>query len=217
MDTQARGTGVQGAGLRERKKLETARSIWAAAIGLFTEHGFDNVSVAQIAEAANVSKMTVFNYYATKEELILRPLEEHVDEPASLMCKGLAGSSSLRPLREFTLAAIAKRDPIVGMSASPQVLEMERLVRSTSALDNLRTAHLRNSEEQMAAVLSGRMSDVVARLAGTLIVSTLRTLRAENVRALLDGATPDEINDQAVANANVAFDILERGLAPHFH
>ncbi|HEX4224876.1 MAG TPA: TetR/AcrR family transcriptional regulator, partial [Pseudonocardiaceae bacterium] len=49
-------------GLRERKKRETRQRISNVATSLFMARGFDNVTVAEIAEAANVSKMTVFNY-----------------------------------------------------------------------------------------------------------------------------------------------------------
>jgi AcrR family transcriptional regulator len=56
-------------GLRERKKAETRQKISNIATLLFVRHGFDNVSVVDIARAANVSKMTVFNYFPRKEDL----------------------------------------------------------------------------------------------------------------------------------------------------
>ena len=58
-------------GLRERKKLATRRAISDIATGLFMERGFDNVTVAEVAEVANVAKMTVFNYFPRKEDLFL--------------------------------------------------------------------------------------------------------------------------------------------------
>ena len=48
-------------GLRERKKLQTAMRIYRTAVELFLEKSFDAVSVQEIADAADVSKMTVFN------------------------------------------------------------------------------------------------------------------------------------------------------------
>ena len=51
-------------GLRERKKQRTREQIAETARELFTEHGFDRVTVAEVARAAEVSEQTVFNYFA---------------------------------------------------------------------------------------------------------------------------------------------------------
>lgn len=50
--------------LRERKKLATWRAIRTAALRLFDEQGYEATTVEQIAEAANVSRATFFNYFA---------------------------------------------------------------------------------------------------------------------------------------------------------
>jgi AcrR family transcriptional regulator len=56
-------------GLRASNKARTRLSISDTATRLFVEHGFENVTVAQIAEAAQVSVKTVFNYFSSKEDL----------------------------------------------------------------------------------------------------------------------------------------------------
>jgi AcrR family transcriptional regulator len=56
--------------LRERKKAETRTAIADAAAQLFTERGFHEVTVGEVAEAAGVSKQTIFNHFPNKEELV---------------------------------------------------------------------------------------------------------------------------------------------------
>jgi AcrR family transcriptional regulator len=62
-------------GLRERKKQQTRQLIADTARHLFSERGFDDVSVVEIARAAEVSEATVFNYFPTKEDLIYHRME----------------------------------------------------------------------------------------------------------------------------------------------
>src|SRR5580700_9779585 len=70
------GTGVpQGEGLRERKKRLMRQQLSDTATQMFLEQGFDAVRVTEIAEACGVSEKTVFNYFPTKESLILDRLE----------------------------------------------------------------------------------------------------------------------------------------------
>jgi AcrR family transcriptional regulator len=55
---------------RERKKLETKQRILSVAVGLFQEQGFDNTSFDEVAQDANVSRATVFNYFPSKRDLL---------------------------------------------------------------------------------------------------------------------------------------------------
>jgi len=62
--------GDEGISLRERKKRRTRAAILAAARDLFQSQGFDETSIEQIAERAEVSRGTLFNYFSTKEALL---------------------------------------------------------------------------------------------------------------------------------------------------
>jgi AcrR family transcriptional regulator len=63
-------------GLRERKRLRTRRSISDAALRLFVEHGFENVTLAEIAAAADVAPATVFTHFSCKEEIFFSRRDE---------------------------------------------------------------------------------------------------------------------------------------------
>jgi Bacterial regulatory proteins, tetR family len=73
-------------GLRERKKHLLRQQLSDTATELFVERGFDNVRVAEIAEACGVSEKTVYNYFPTKESLIL---DRWQSTPTALL-RGLA-------------------------------------------------------------------------------------------------------------------------------
>jgi AcrR family transcriptional regulator len=84
------GTGRPAAeGLRERKKRAMRQQLSDTAARLFVEHGFDAVRVADVGEACGVSEKTVFNYFPSKEALLLDRLEAtaealrtHLSNPA---------------------------------------------------------------------------------------------------------------------------------------
>ena len=67
-----------GSGLRERRKQETRQAISDIATLMFVDRGFDEVTIAAIADAAGVSKMTVTNHFPRKEDLVFDRVEEAV-------------------------------------------------------------------------------------------------------------------------------------------
>ncbi|BDM72216.1 TetR family transcriptional regulator [Streptomyces nigrescens] len=91
-------------GLRERKKRQTRQYISDVATGLFLERGFDAVTIAEIAEAADVSVNTVYNYFPAKEDLFFDRSKGVVDRLSRFVRARRAGESAalavLRELRE---------------------------------------------------------------------------------------------------------------------
>ena len=59
-----------GAGRRERKKLETRERIFESGVTLFATHGYDSTTMEQISKPQDVSRATVFNYFARKEDIV---------------------------------------------------------------------------------------------------------------------------------------------------
>ncbi|MFF1797728.1 TetR/AcrR family transcriptional regulator, partial [Kitasatospora sp. NPDC058263] len=82
-------------GLRTLKKQRTRQAIAEAAIALFLARGFDQVSVAEIAAAAEVSKPTLFRYFGSKEELVLHRFADHLGEAGRVVRARPAGTTPL--------------------------------------------------------------------------------------------------------------------------
>ncbi|MCX4782522.1 TetR family transcriptional regulator [Streptomyces sp. NBC_01264] len=200
-------------GLRENKKLRTRRQLAATALELFLERGFDAVSVADIAAAAEVSKPTLFRYFPSKEDLVLDRFADHQDEAARVVRDRAAGQTPVAAVRAHFLAALAERDPITGLCDHPNVLAFERLLYSTASLES-RLAHYTGREvELLAAVLEAEAVDpLTARLSAGYLVAARQELGRENWRRIDAGRSADEAHPAAVADAERAFALLSDGL-----
>ena len=102
-------------GLRERKKQRTRELIAETARRLFVERGFERVTVAEIARAADVAEKTVFNYFPTKEDLVYWRLEAFEDELLTAIRERWPGESALDRLRALrarrSAGWLAEKDP----------------------------------------------------------------------------------------------------------
>jgi AcrR family transcriptional regulator len=98
-----------GKGLRERKKEHTRAAIAHAAVGLFLERGYDQVSIADIAAAAGVAKMTVTNYFPAKEDLVISAGASVVPDLAGVVRNRRAGETVLGALLRFVRAELDRR------------------------------------------------------------------------------------------------------------
>src|SRR3954468_689632 len=94
---------VDAPGLRERKKEQTRRLIAETARRLFAERGFDAVTVGEVARAADVSEKTVFNYFATKEDLFYAGMEAFEDRLLGAVRDRGPGETALAAFRRFLL------------------------------------------------------------------------------------------------------------------
>ncbi|UUU38782.1 TetR family transcriptional regulator [Streptomyces sp. NBC_00162] len=200
-------------GLRENKKLRTRRRLAATALELFLERGFDAVSVADIAAAAEVSKPTLFRYFPSKEDLVLDSFADHQDEAARIVRERPAGQGPVGAVREHFLAALDRRDPITGLCDHPAVLAFERLVFSTASLDSRLALYTAREVELLAAALEAESAPpLTARLAALHLVTVRQELGRENWRRIEAGRSADEAHPAAVADAEAAFGMLAGGL-----
>ena len=138
-------------GLRERKKQQTRRLLADTARQLFVDRGFDTVTVAAIAHAADVSEPTVFNYFARKEDLIFSGFEGFEDELLTAIQERPAGQSVFGAFATFVgeprgLLATADENSAKRLREISQIIthsptllarEQQILARYTAALTDL--------------------------------------------------------------------------------
>ncbi|CAL9505296.1 TetR family transcriptional regulator [Streptomyces sp. enrichment culture] len=194
-------------GLRERKKRRMFQTLSDVAIELFLERGFDAVSVAEVAAAAEVSKPTLFRYFPAKEDLVLHRIADHEDEAARVAAQGPAPVEALR--RHF-LAGLERCDPVTGLNDDPAVLAFHRLLYGTPALVARMHTQLERSEAALAEALGG---DLAARLAAGQIIAVQRVLALENWRRIAAGERVEDVREDAVTAAEAAFGGLAAGLS----
>ncbi|MFF3014494.1 TetR/AcrR family transcriptional regulator [Streptomyces sp. NPDC057939] len=200
-------------GLRESKKLRTRRQLAATALELFLERGFDAVSVADVAAAAEVSKPTLFRYFPSKEDLVLDRFADHQDEAARVVRERPAGRSPVGAIRDHFVAALAERDPITGLCDHPNVLAFQGLLYSTAGLKSRLTQYTAREVELLAEALEAEsVAPLTARLAAMNLVAVRQELGRENWSRIAAGRSADELYPDAVADAERAFTMLADGL-----
>ena len=214
------------AGLRERKKARTRQAISDIATGMFMERGFEAVTVAEIAEAADVSVKTVFNYFGSKEELFL-------DREAEIFA-AITGAIADRPEGRSITEALASqladnRIPAGGGWGGlhdPDGYALFRRFLSTWEESPSLQARYRLSNERLAGALRAALAadvgldggDDRVRVMAAMIVGVIH-LRYETLSAaVLSEAPADEVERrvralvaEGMARVARAFPDLDRG------
>jgi AcrR family transcriptional regulator len=160
-------------GLRERKKSQTRVVIAETAAELFRRHGFDAVTVESVAQAAGVSKKTVFNYFPTKEDLVFDRTEDRLSGLLAAVTERDEQTTVLESFRTLVLAQSNQLSRLRDEMASGSDGFLD-LVRRNPSLQ--RRIHEINADltRQLAAALAaeaGTPADdpLVLVVAGTLI------------------------------------------------
>ena len=201
---------IEPVGLRARKKGRTRDVIADAAISLFLAQGFDRVSVSEVAARAEVSKPTLFRYFATKEDLVLHRFADHGGEAARVVRDRWPGVDPLTALHRHFRNGLDRFEPVTGLNDHPEVVAFHRLVFTTPALAGRLARYLLDDEEALAAVLG---PGIGARLQAAQVIVTHRVLARTNWQRIADGGTALDGRPEAVADADRAFDQLTHGVA----
>lgn len=140
---------VEPAGLRERKKQRTRRTIADAALRLFAERGYEETTIADIAAAADVSPRTFFSYFPSKEEVVFAEMDERLAEVRSRMAECPTGETPLQTMRRIALDLMHAMAAQGGDYGAVQI----RLVLDRPSLQARALTRIQDAEEEVVARL----------------------------------------------------------------
>ena len=199
-------------GLRERKKAQTRLAISNIATKLFMERGFDAVTVAEVAAAADVSVATIFNYFETKEDLFFDREGQVLEELRRCIHERKVGETILSALHRGFVTGIEAALPDL-MSQGAAFL---RTIDGSSAL----RARLRLGFEKSEAALAETFAeeteaaagDPTPRLVSAMVMATQRTVMESAHTAALRGDAVAPTKRRLREACDRAFELLEGGV-----
>ena len=196
-------------GLRERKKAATRKAIHDGAIRLFGEQGYAGTTIDQIADAADVSRATVFHHFPTKESIVFGDAPQATAALAAL----LADAPEVVP---------AVREWLRGLTGwiEPDLLLQRRLAREVPDVAAHRLRLLDAIQDVVAGALTrelGAGTDLAARLAAAALIAGFDVVedaaadRMTSAGRALEPAEIDALLDRAVAFARAGIAALRAG------
>ena len=169
--------------LRERKKRLTREAIFAAARGLFSERDFDDVTVAEIADAANISVKTLFTYVGSKEELLFSGGPTVLDAVVEAVRNRKLAQTPLVAAGQALLAAVDDGDQDTNIDAF-----LRMAGRGQAARSRLRALWDETEDaltEALAARKDGPRELATRRLTAAQIMVLVRTVTSAEVSDLI--------------------------------
>jgi AcrR family transcriptional regulator len=185
MNPAARSQSSQKAqeSLRERKKRMTREAIFAAAEALFSERGFDAVTVAEIADAANISVKTLFSYIGAKEELLFSGRPAVLDAVVEAVRNRRLAQTPLVAAAQALLAAVDDKDPGKNLDAF-----LRAVTAGPAARSRLRALWEETEDaltEALAARRDGSRELAARRVTAAQIMVLVRTVTSAEVGDLV--------------------------------
>jgi len=203
-------------GLRERKKQQTRQQIFEAARGLFEKKGFDRVSVAEIARAADVSEVTVFNYFPTKEDLFYGGMEFFEEQLIESVRSRPKGDSAVKAFRRRLLVGA---DRLESKPTAEAILKAAQLVSASPSLVARERALVERFTARLAQLLAQETGadaeDVEPLTVASALMATHRALVGYVRRRVLAGRRGARLAEEYRSQARRAFARVERGLADY--
>ncbi|MFE2991059.1 TetR/AcrR family transcriptional regulator [Streptomyces sp. NPDC059262] len=197
--------------LRERKKRATRQRISDVATGLFAARGFEEVTIAEVARAAEVSAMTVFNYFPRKEDLFLDRIPQAIELFTEAVRQRSSGETPLGALRRLVLELLDQHHPL--SAVDDDFPAFWRIVIASPALRARAREGVEELEEALAHTFAGTVPGFTdPDFAAALTVAAYRSVYVTTARRLLAGETAATLVDDHRARVHKAFDALEAAL-----
>jgi len=197
----------------ERGGPRTRAKIADAAIVLFLERGFDAVTVADVARAAGVSSVTVFNHFPRKEDLFLDRGGDAIELLRSTVRDRSPGVAVTEALQATTERLVDERSPLSG--ADPRSVPFFRTVAQSPAL----VARAREITADLQRVLTEELDRDAAfegesGLLAAFFIAGYASVLVGTAQRLIAGAAPDSVLDDHRARFARLFDALRSGVEP---
>jgi AcrR family transcriptional regulator len=200
-------------GLRERKKQRTRALIADAALRLFLERGFEAVTIAEIAQAADVDAKTIYNYFPSKPDLVFQRLEAFEQGLLDAVRTRKTGESILAGFARFVLdtqGLLTKED------ASEELRAINRMILASPALLAHEQQVFARFTASLAALIAqetgARPDDLQASVVAHALIGFHRSL-VEYVRRATLAETPNaKLARDLRREATPALSALEHGL-----
>jgi AcrR family transcriptional regulator len=210
--------GAPELGRRERKKIQTRELIAETARQLFSERGFDHVSVAEIAREADVSETTVFNHFRTKEDLVYWRTDTFEGELLAAIRQRAPRESILTAFGRFVLAPrglLGQTDP----DAVEQLARLTRMITDSPALLAREHEIMARYAESLAALLAdetrARPGDVAPWVAANALMGVHRALIEFTRAQIVAGRRNPALGRAVRVQGRNALATLEHGLGDY--
>ena len=203
---------MEGQGLRELKKARTRRLIAEVAARLFAERGYEHVAVSDVAREAEVSDQTVYNYFPTKEQLVIDRDQQVQDRLVDLIRVRAPGVSPAAAIRDFVLASV---DGIPSISPDLWRGELGYLAIRSPTIHRLSLEMTDRQADAIAAAISDTtpVTAEVAKLQGTAIASVFQIILNHAGQRTHEGRSQTEIADELHPIIETVLDELDRWLS----
>jgi AcrR family transcriptional regulator len=204
---------------RAQKKAQTHELIRAVAQSLFTERGFDDVTIADIARSADVAVQTVFNHFATKEDLFFDGRTPWVEGAATAVRSRAAHVAPLTALRRYLVDLVQAR---VGGRGEEERQRYLTVLERSDALKVRERGLVRETECRLATALAeawegqGDAADVrtAAQLTAATWTATIRVIVIDRRVTDTTGTDPHETAAELGALTDAVLQRLENSLTP---